>query len=79
MSWTIASELLLLGLALFIIGGMVAMKVTIREDAKTAPSTPHPSQMTFRRSLPRHGICRLGVALMIVGVICMIASYLVRF
>lgn len=78
MSRTIASELLLFGFAVFIIGGLLAMKVTIREDAKTAPSTPHPSHMTFRRSLPRHGVCRLGVALMVVGVLCMLASYFAR-
>ena len=78
MTRTIASELLLLGLALLIIGGMLAMKVTIREDAKTAPPAHHVMHMTFRRNLPRHGVCRLGVALMVVGVLCVLGSYFAR-
>ena len=78
MSWTIASEILLFGLAVFVIGGLLAMKVTIREDARAAPPPHHPIQVALRRSLPRHGICRLGVALMAIGGICVLASYVVR-
>jgi hypothetical protein len=73
-----ASDLLLVGLLLAVIGGVLAMKGTIHHDAATAPAAAHRVHMSLRRSLPRHGLCPVGVTVMIVGVACVIASYLVR-
>jgi len=72
------SHYLLIGLAAFFIGGILAMLGTIREDAKLAPPAQHPMPMAFRRRLPRHGLCRLGVALMSIGAIGILASYFAR-
>ena len=72
------SDMLLFGLVLFVIGGVLAMKGTIRHDANTAPPAHHPVHMTLRRSLPLHGICPVGLTIMIIGVACVVASYLVR-
>lgn len=78
MSWTSLSEVLIFGLAALVVGGILAMIGTIREDARTALPPHHPILMTWRRSLPRHALCRLGIALMGVGFSCILASYLVR-
>ena len=77
MTW-MPSDILLFGLLLFVIGGVLAMKGTIHHDANTVPPAHHRVHMTLRRTLPRHGICRVGVTLMVIGVGCLFASYLVR-
>lgn len=72
------SWILLLGLLLFIVGGLMAMKGVINEDARSAPVGDHPVRMNFRRRLPRHGICPVGVTLVVVGLICVVGSYFLR-
>ena len=72
------SHILLIGLAVFFIGALLAMMGTIREDAGASPPAHHLMHMTFRRRLPRHGLCRLGVALMTIGAVGILASYFER-
>jgi hypothetical protein len=72
------SDVLIFGIVIFVIGGVLAMKGVIKDDAEKAPASHVPVQASLRRSLPRHGICPVGVALMVVGAVCVIGSYFVR-
>jgi hypothetical protein len=73
-----ASDILAFGIVLLLVGGILAMKGVAREDANTAPASHQPVRIGIRRSLPRHGVCPIGVALMVAGALAIVASYLVR-
>jgi hypothetical protein len=73
-----ASGILTFGIVLLFVGGILAMKGVAHEDANTAPASHLPVRIAIRRSLPRHGVCPIGVALIVAGALAVVASYLVR-
>jgi hypothetical protein len=77
MNW-MPSNILVFGIVLLFVGGILAMKGVVREDANTVHASHLPVRVTLRRSLPRRGVCPVGIALIVAGVLCIAASYFMR-
>ena len=76
---SLPSDVLLFGIMVFSAGGLLAMRGVVKHDAAAAPPQHEHLHMAFRHTLPRHGLCPVGLALMAAGALCVLGSYLARF
>lgn len=75
MSYLTLRYILVFGVVMFCIGGLLAMRGVIKEEAGESFADHLRHRAALRRSLPRKGLCPVGLAIMLTGVLCVLTAY----